>query len=425
MASIIRPCTKEHSTLKSQIQAELEHTLVRVEKQAFLPFVFLARAKWDARGPECLSGRRGSRYTLKGATAGAMRSLNFGGVAGSPKIEGVPLSLEQSPVQDNIQIGAAYRRVNTSRVNSGRVWDAPRVLALWHLASLDAPTVAVVWSLAFAWAAHVSLSGRVLLVLALATWSAYVGDRILDARAFGVQAGADPTMRRALRERHYFHWRNRRLLVPLAAAAACVAGVVVLSLLPSFVRERGFILAAAALAYFSGVHTAPWLERRRLSLPRLVSKEFLVAVLFTAGCILPAWSRLRASGAQEFLLTWLWICGIFFAALAWLNCRLIAEWEEDNNDREAGEQHRRTGTFKLFPAHSTNFSVAVLLASAGFTLAYIAAGLHSRASLLTAAGALSALLLATLDSLRTRMTPLALRACADFVLLTPLLLFLR
>ncbi len=423
----------------------MEHTLVRVEKQAFLPFVFLARAKWDARGPECLSGRRGSRNQVSVATAGAIRSLSFGGVAGSPKIDTVPLSLEQSPVQDQIQVGARRHseisnRDNSSLTNSTRLFDAPRALALWHLASLDAPTVAVIWSLAFAWAAHVPLFGRVLLVLALATWCAYVSDRILDARVLGAQTlgprlsdgrvsgartGADPSMWPALRERHYFHWRNRRLFVPLAAVAACAAGILALTFLPSFVCQRGSILAAAALAYFSGVHAAPWLERRRLSLPRLVSKEFLVAVLFTAGCILPAWSHLRASGAQEFLLWWFWICGIFFAALAWLNCRLIAEWEEDNNDREAGEQHRRTGTFKLFPAHSTNFSVAVLLASAGFTLAYIAAGLHSRASALLATGALSALLLATLDSLRTRMTPLALRAGADFVLLTPLLLFLR
>ena len=349
-----------------------------------------------------------------------MRSLIFDGLAGSPRIEAVPLSLEQSPVQDNIQIGIANRRANTSRL-----FEAPRVLALWHLASLDAPTVAVVWSLAFAWAAHVSLPGRVLLVLALATWCAYVSDRILDARVFAVPGGADATMRPTLRERHYFHLRNRRLFVPLAVAAACVAGVVALALLPSFVRERGFILAAAALTYLSGVHTAPWLERRRLSLPRLVSKEFLVGVLFTTGCIFPAWSRLRLSGTQEFWLTWLWIEGIYFAALAWLNCCLIARWEEEKSDRKAGERRRRFWAFKLFPAQSTNFSAAVPLASAGFALAYLAAESHSRASVLLAAGALSALLLAMLDSLRTRMTPLALRASADFVLLTPLLLFLR
>jgi hypothetical protein len=229
----------------------------------------------------------------------------------------------------------------------------------------------------------------------------------------------------ALRERHYFHWRNRRLFVPLALAAACLAGILALTIKQSFVRERGFILAAAALAYFSGVHAAPWLEQRRHSLPRLVSKEFLVAVLFTAGCILPAWSRLRASGAQEFLPNWLWSCGIYFAALAWLNCRFIAGWEAEKSVREAGTSRRRIGAFKLLCAHSTDFSAAVLLASAGFLLACVAFGSHSRASALLAAGALSALLLATLDSFRTRMTPLALRAGADFVLLTPLLLFLR
>ena len=42
-----------------------------------------------------------------------------------------------------------------------------------------------------------------------------------------------------------------------------------------------------------------------------------------------------------------------------------------------------------------------------------------------AAGSASALLLALLGSLRTRLTPLALRAAADLVLLTPLVLVLR
>ena len=348
--------------------------------------------------------------------------------------------LAQSPVQDNVRVGAIYRWANT-----GRLFEAPRGLALWHLASLDAPSVAVTWSLAFAWAVHVHPSGPVLLALALATWCAYVSDRILDARVLGAQtfgpqtlgprlsdgrfpagrAVAESSAWPALRERHYFHWRNRRLFLPLALAAACVAGVVALTLLPSFVREQGSILAVAALAYFSGVHAAPWLERRRLSLPRLVSKEFLVAVLFTAACILPAWARLRLSEAQELSLTWLWIEGIYFVALAWLNCRFIAGWETEKSDREAGARRRGIGPFKLFADPSTNFSAAVLLAFAGILLACLASGSHVRASALLAAGALSALLLATLDSLRTRLTPLALRAGADLVLLTPLLLFLR
>jgi hypothetical protein len=381
-------------------------------------------AKWDAPGLGCWSGGRGSRNRLKGATASAMRRLNFGGLPGSPKIETMQLSLEQ-PVQDQIQVGARRCSENSNRDNSIRLFDAPLALALWHLASLDAPTVAVIWSLAFAWAAHVLLSGRVLLVLVLATWCAYVGDRILDARVLGARRGAGSSMWPTLRERHYFHWRNRRLFVALAAVAACIAGVVALTLLPSFVRERGFILTAAALTYFAGVHAAPWLKRGRHSLPRLISKEFLVAVLFTAGCILPARSRMHAPEAQAFLLWWFWIPGIYFTALAWLNCSCIATWEAKASTREAGAQRRRTGVFKLFPVHSTNFPMAVVLASAGFLLACLASGSHSRASALLAAGALSALLLALLDCLRTRMTPLALRAGADLVLLTPLVLLLR
>ncbi|MEI4861391.1 hypothetical protein Q8G41_27770, partial [Klebsiella pneumoniae] len=51
----------------------------------------------------------------------------------------------------------------------------PRILTLWHLASLDAPTVAVVWALSFAWAAGVHLTPWTPLLLASGTWSVYVG----------------------------------------------------------------------------------------------------------------------------------------------------------------------------------------------------------------------------------------------------------
>lgn len=346
--------------------------------------------------------------------------------------------LTQSPAPEKIRVGAVYRCAKTIRL-----FDAPRSLALWHLASLDAPTVAVVWSLAFAWAIHVHPSGRVLMVLALAAWCAYVGDRLLDSRVLGSQTlgaqslrprpndgrvsrartGTHESIWPALQDRHYFHRRNRRLFVPLVALAACIAGFVALTLLPSFVREHGSILAAAALAYFSGVHAAPWLKRRRHSLPRLVSKEFLVAVLFTAGCILPAWSRL--SGSPEFSHSWFWIAGIYFTALAWLNCSCIATWEAKTSTREAGVRRRRNGTFRFFSSLSSKFSSGVLLASGGLLLACLASGSHLRASALLAAGSVSALLLATLDSFRARMTPLALRAAADLVLLTPIALLLQ
>lgn len=342
----------------------------------------------------------------------------------------MPLPLAQTSALDRIALRGESTR---------RVFDLPRPIALWHLASLDAPTVAIVWALAFAWAGVIHVSGRVVVVLALATWCAYVSDRLLDARVLharvlgargGVESSIGPELGRPeLRERHYFHWRNRRLFVPLTAVAACVAGVAALTFLPSFVREWGSVLALAALAYFSGVHAAPRLERWRHSLSRLVSKELLVALLFTAGCILPAWSRFHASFhascATDSTLWRFWIPGIYFAALAWLNCGSIATWEAETNTGADEPRARRIRIFGPFPALTTNLSAAAVLAFVGFLLACLARRSCPRAAELLAAGGGSALLLALLDRMRRRMTPLALRAAADFVLLTPVLIFLR
>ena len=77
---------------------------------------------------------------------------------------------------------------------------APAVLRLWHLTSLDAPTVAVVWTLAFARATGVQLPTWVPLLIALGTWTVYVGDRLLDARS-----GLRSCSFNRLRERHFFH----------------------------------------------------------------------------------------------------------------------------------------------------------------------------------------------------------------------------
>ena len=61
-------------------------------------------------------------------------------------------------------------------------------------------------------------------------------------------------------------------------------------------------------------------------------------------------------------------------------------------------------------------------ATAGLLLAAVLVAFQPRSAALVAAGAASALLLALLDRLRNRLTPVALRAAADLVLLTPLLL---
>lgn len=272
-----------------------------------------------------------------------------------------------------------------------RAVDAPSPLRLWHLSSLDAPTVAAAWSLGFAKAAGVQLPGWVPLLLALVTWCVYISDRLMDART-AQNAGQI----HRLRQRHHFHWQHRRVFFPLTLAAACISAWIVISFMPGGARERNALLALAGLTYFSSVHI-------RTTFRALLPKELLVALMFTAGCVLPTIGRAGAVSAAFVVVI------AFFAALAWLNCHAIERWES------VGE------TFSGLQIHP----VAGLLALAGVLGTVILFAVHSCETVLLGAGAASAVLLALLDGVRGRLTSLALRTAADLVLLTPLVLLLR
>lgn len=121
--------------------------------------------------------------------------------------------------------------------------------------------------------------------------------------------------------------------------------------------------------------------------------------------MLPALLRLSAAKGNVARLEVFALPVIYFAVLAWLNCHAIADWESKPAIRV---RPRRVSA--LAAAH----------AMAGMILAGMLTAHHPRSALLVAAGALSALLLALLDRARQSLTPLALRAAADFVLLTPI-----
>lgn len=268
---------------------------------------------------------------------------------------------------------------------------ALRTLSLWHLASLDAPTVAAVWVLSFAWAAGVRLAAWIPPLLVLTVWAFYVFDRVLDAR--GALHAAE--MER-LRERHYFHWRHRRVLLPLGAIAVGAAGWLILAFMPTVARERDSVLAAASFAYFARVHTG---DRVGTFLSSLLTKELLVGMLFTAGCALPVLGALRSDHASLWPLS---CAAAFFALLAWLNCHAINRWESEKAGRSGTSLTRSAG----------------LLAACGLAAA-VAAWTHPRLAMLLAAGAVSAMLLALLDCKRGRLSPTTLRAAADLALLAP------
>ncbi|MGD0890119.1 MAG: hypothetical protein ABR923_01200 [Terracidiphilus sp.] len=334
----------------------------------------------------------------------------------------VPQSLANSQT-----LAKPFARIQNLRLAHSlpRVYDAPAPLRLWHLTSLDAPTVAVVWTLAFAWVAEVALPLWVPVLLALAAWAVYIGDRLLDARS-----ALRAAHHRRLRLRHRFHWRHRRIFLPIAIAAAGSAAVIVFSFMPVAARERNSVLAAAALVYFTRVHSfAPThsnpvhSSRNRTRFPsvlrvpfgtplvsRILSKEMLVGLLFTAACVLPAFTRSAQPSSNASLLI---LPAVFFALLAWLNCHAIEHWESRNHPAE---------TPRILPTTAI-FAPALALSLAGMLIAAALAEPHPRSAALLAAGALSALLLAILDRRRSRLTPLALRTTADLVLLTPIALF--
>ena len=276
--------------------------------------------------------------------------------------------------------------------------------SLWHLTSLDAPTVAVTWTLAFAAAFQIHLPIWLPITLALATWSAYIADRLLDAhRAHLPSTGIAATCSLSLRPRHHFHWKHRRLFIPLALAAGLSALTLVLINMPLAARERNSVLAAAALAYFTSVHN-PWRlpsPTFRLRLP----KELLVALIFTLACAIPTLTRIspRIPIHRPQLL----IAILAFIALAWLNCQAIETWESTPPARNP-----------IFPL-ATTLTASTALVSTIFLIEH-----QAPMAALLAAAATSAALLALLDRRRHRLTPTTLRAAADLVLLTPLALLI-
>ena len=233
-------------------------------------------------------------------------------------------------------------------------------------------------------------------LLALTVWAVYVADRLLDARA-----ALPLTNLHRLRDRHFFHWRHRRILLPLAIAAAAAAAGIVFTLMPPINRERNSILAAASLVYFTRVHTG-----RKLSphLPSSSRKNSSSACSSPPDAPCPP-SRVSpptlpaptASAALDPV--------AFFTLLAWLNCHAIDRWEAHQHSATRPHPSPRGAPRPRWPP------VAALLLNT-----------QPRSAALLAAGSAAALLLALLDRLRARLTPIALRAAADLVLLTPLLL---
>jgi hypothetical protein len=260
------------------------------------------------------------------------------------------------------------------------------LLRYWHLLSLDAPTVAALWCWTFGRAARLWLAPWLPVALALGTWLFYVADRLLDARL---------SPESSLQERHRFHHRHRRWFLSVAAPVALALAVLVARMPRSLIADY-CVLGALSLLYLVLVHLPA--RARGKSLPYF-PKELVVALLFAAASALPAWdeARRRAMGLPRHH-PLLLLCPIF-AALCWLNCVAIEDWE----------QHR--GGWRI------RWLAMLAIAASSTALLEL---MNRPARWLAVAAILSAVIFLALD--RSRLTATGRRIAADLALLTPLIL---
>ncbi len=275
-------------------------------------------------------------------------------------------------------------------------------LALWHLLSLDAPTIAVLWTWFIATASHIQLPITAILAMAIAVWTLYAADRLLDAQS---------AMSSDLEARHHFHHRYRTAFLA-GILLASLALAVLLPRIPSEAIHLYLILGGLVFGYFILIHVPLNHSPDTKAAPRL-PKEIAVGICFAAAVFIPTVARhpdLRPTLLPSALL---------FAALCSLNCLFIYAWEHDPPDPITHPVHAIT---RLALNHLQ--ALAITIAVTGTALALLD---HRTPWPIPFANALAAALLLFLHHRRHSITLLHLRAAADLALATPFLLipFLR
>lgn len=245
--------------------------------------------------------------------------------------------------------------------------------------------MAALWCWAFAIAARQHLAVWLPIALALGTWLFYVADRLLDARLAPAAS---------LQPRHLFHQRHRGWFLLIAAPVSGWLGFLIAHM-PRSLLLGYCVLGAFSLLYLALVHLPAW----RGSPLRRFPKELAVGLLFAAATALPAWdeTQRRAAGMRHHH-PLLLLCPIF-AALCWLNCMAIDEWE-------AGRRGDRAWRLAAAVAGGSLLCLSQLFNNGAREVAVLAA--------------ISALSYLLLD--RSHLNTGARRIAADLVLLTPLLL---
>jgi hypothetical protein len=272
-------------------------------------------------------------------------------------------------------------------------------LELWHLLSLDAPTVAATWTVFIAHCTGVKLPWTAPGAMFVAVWMLYAADRLLDARP--LPGGAVPP---ELEERHRFHHRHRTaFLSTMVLASGVLAGL--LHRINADALRLYALLAALLAGWLLLIHARPLPSDQIRRLP----KELAVGLFFPAAIFIPTVAR--APQLQIALLP----AAALLAGICTLNCLFLYAWEHP------APRTRAHWTTRWATGHLRLLTLGVI-ACAAFVAALSGQRALPHLDLAPAlASSLSAALLIALDANRRRWRAVTVRACADLVLLTPLL----
>jgi hypothetical protein len=216
---------------------------------------------------------------------------------------------------------------------------------LLNILSIDVALGAVCCAAWFAVLFEVTLRPYALASLGLTVWIIYTIDHLLDARKVSGPASTD---------RHRFHQKNFTVLLTILVIAIALDLLVVF-----FVRKEvfksGIVLSCVMMIYFLLQH-----HLRHF-------KEFVIAILFSCGVLLPAWSLSTGSTNAGLALI---ISQFVLTAL--LNL-LLFSWFDHHNDikdkRESfvtliGERASRQIISFLFLLNASLMLATILYSSA-------------------------------------------------------------
>jgi hypothetical protein len=258
-----------------------------------------------------------------------------------------------------------------------------------------------------------------------AVWMIYAADRLLDARVLDLStSNAHPD----LEARHRFHHHHRTRFLTLILLSALALAELLRRTDPRSLRLY-VLLATLLAAWMVLIHIRPLPNGTTRRLP----KELAVGIFFPAAIFIPTLARTIPTPTALHLLGWtaIWLrptllpAAILFACICTLNCLCLYAWEhpapraQDQATplQDQAPRLQAHWTTRWATAHLTHLGTAILAASAAFALS------HTLPIALPAlACSLSTAALLALNTFRHRLSPIHLRAAADLVLLTPLLL---